>query len=81
MARALANMSACNCVDEEGTICPSALEMIADNLQINSENKRRMLGKKKIQIIDVILSSTSKVSKFCPPQKQIPKDNINDMLG
>ena len=67
MARALANMSACNCVDEEGTICPSALEVIADNLQINSENKRRMLGKKN-QIIDVILSSTSKVSKFCPPQ-------------
>lgn len=47
MARALANVSACNCVDEKGTIFPSALEMIADNLQINSENKRRMLEKKK----------------------------------
>ena len=70
MTRALANMPACNCVDEEGTICPSALEMIADNLQVNSENKRRMVEKKKkkIQKIDVILSSTSKVSKFCPPQ-------------
>ena len=68
MARALANVSACNCVDEKGTIFPSALEMIADNLQINSENKRRKLEKKKIQKIDVILSSTSKGSKFCPPQ-------------
>jgi len=47
MARALANVSACNCVDEKGPICPSALEMIADNLQINSENKRRMLVTKK----------------------------------
>ena len=71
MARTLANVSACNCVDEKGTICPSALEMIADNLQINSENKRRMLEKKKkktFQKIDVILSSSNKVSKFCPPQ-------------
>ena len=45
MARALANMSACNRVDENGTICPNALEIISDNLQINSENKRRMLEK------------------------------------